>query len=144
MKTTTPHRRGERGQALAETALFAILAVLMAFGLLAWIPTHRARTAATAAAYACTQFLSQSPDPARAQRNAVNVAWRTLNADWSATAGVQYRVQVSPPQGPGLPGRCLVSFQAPALFHGLLGLSGGDWNSEWFISRSETWKARWR
>jgi hypothetical protein len=60
------HRKGERGQALAETALFAMLAVLMAFGLLAWIPTHRARSAATAAAYACSQFLSQSPDPARA------------------------------------------------------------------------------
>jgi hypothetical protein len=29
------HRKGERGQALAETALFAMLAVLMAFGLLA-------------------------------------------------------------------------------------------------------------
>ena len=57
------HPKGERGQALAETALFAVLAILMAFGLLAWIPTHRARTAATAAAYACTQFLSQSPDP---------------------------------------------------------------------------------
>ena len=141
---TVPHRRGERGQALAETALFAILAVLMAFGLLAWIPTHRARSAATASAYACTQFLSQSPDPARAKRNAVNVAWRTLNADWSATAGVQYRVQVSPPSGPGLPGRCLVSFQAPTLFNGLLGLGAGGWNSEWFISRSETWKARWQ
>ena len=85
---------------MAETALFAVLAVLMAFGLLAWIPTHRARTAATAAAYACTQFLSQSPDPARAQQNAVNIAWQTLNADWSATAGVQYRVQVSPPAVP--------------------------------------------
>ncbi len=145
MKTVNHrHRRGERGQALAETALFAILAVLMAFGLLAWIPTHRARTSATAAAYACTQFLSQSPDPARAKRNAVNVAWRTLNADWSATAGVQYRVQVSPPGGPGLPGRCLVSFQAPTLFNGLLGLGTGGWNSEWFISRSETWKARWQ
>ena len=139
-----PHRRGERGQALAETALFAMLAVLMAFGLLAWIPTHRARTAATAAAYACTQFLSQSPDPARAQHNAVNVAWKTLNADWSATAGVQYRVQVSPPSGPGLPGRCVVSFQAPTLFDGLLGLTQGGWNSEWFVSRSETWKAWWR
>jgi hypothetical protein len=124
--------------------LFAMLAVLMAFGLLAWIPTHRARTAATAAAYACTQFLSQSPDPARAQHNAVNVAWRTLNADWSATAGVQYRVQVSQPSGPGLPGRCLVSFQAPTLFNRLLGLSQGGWNSEWFASRSETWKAWWR
>lgn len=138
------HRFSERGQAMAETALFAVLAILMAFGLLAWIPTHRARTAATAAAYACTQFLSQSPDPTRAQQNAVKIAWQTLNADWSATRGVQYRVQVSPPSGPGLPGRCLVSFQAPTLFNGLLGLSSGNWHSEWFISRSETWKARWR
>jgi hypothetical protein len=135
---------GERGQAMAETALFAVLAVLMAFGLLAWIPTHRARTAATAAAYACSQFLSQSPDPARAQHNAVTVARRTLNADWSATAGVQYRVQVSTPSGPGQPGRCLVTFQAPTLFNGFLQLSASDWHSEWFISRSETWKARWR
>ena len=140
----TPHRMGERGQALAETALFAMLAVIMAFGLLSWIPTHRARTAATAAAYACSQFLSQSPDPARARTNAVNVAWQTLNADWSATAGMQYRVQVSPPSGPGEPGQCLVSFQAPTLFDGLLGLSEGGWNSEWFFSRSETWKAKWR
>ncbi|RJP48353.1 MAG: hypothetical protein C4583_14420 [Anaerolineaceae bacterium] len=136
--------RGERGQALAETALFAMLAVIMAFGLLAWIPAHRARTAATAAAYACSQFLSQSPDLSRARRNAVNVAWQTLDADWSATAGVQYRVQVSPPSGPGEPGQCLVSFQAPTLFNGLLGLSQSGWNSEWFISRSETWKAKWR
>ncbi len=137
-------RRSERGQALAETALFALLAVLMVFGLLAWIPTHRARTAATAAAYACSQFLSQSPDPSRAQRNAVNVAWNTLNADWSATAGVQYQVQVSPPGGPGLPGRCLVSFKAPTLFDGLIGLSQSGWNSVCFLSRSETWKERWR
>ena len=137
-------QKSERGQALAETALFAMLAVLMGFGLLSWIPTHRARTAATAAAYACSQFLSQSPDPSRAGANALNVAWQTLDADWSATAGVQYQVQVSPPEGPGEPGRCLVSFQAPTLFDGLLGLSEGGWNSEWFISRSETWKAKWR
>lgn len=139
-----PHPLSERGQAMPETALFAVLAILMAFGLLSWIPTHRARTAATAAAYACSQFLSQSPDPARAGRNAVTIAWQTLNADWSATAGVDYRVQVIPPGGPGLAGRCAVSFQAPTLFNGLLGLSQGGWNSEWFISRSETWKARWR
>lgn len=135
---------GEQGQAMAETALFTMLAVVMAFGLLAWIPTHRARTAATAAAYACSQFLSQSPDPARARQNAMTIAQRTLNANWSATAGVQYRVQVSPPSGPGQPGRCLVTFQAPTLFNGLLGLSRSAWNSEWFVSRSETWKARWR
>ena len=138
-----PHL-SEQGQAMAETALFAVLAVLMAFGLLAWIPTHRARTAATAAAYACSQFLSQSPDPSRAQHNAVNVARKTLEADWSATAGAQYRVQVSAPSGPGQPGRCLVTFQAPTLFNGFLGLSASDWHSEWFISRSETWKAKWR
>jgi len=138
------HRKGECGHALAATALFAMLAVIMGFGLLSWIPTHRARTAATAAAYTCSQFLSQSPDPSRAQRNAVNVAWQTLNADWSATAGVEYRVRVSPPSGPGEPGQCLVSFQAPTLFNGLLGSSQSGWNSEWFISRSETWKAKWR
>lgn len=137
-------QKSARGQALAETALFAMLAVLMALGLLSWIPTHRARSAATAAAYACSQFLSQSPDPTRAQRNAITIAWNTLNADWSATAGVRYRVQVSPPSGPGLPGQCLVSFQAPTLFDGLLGQSPSGWNNIWFISRSETWKARWR
>lgn len=137
-------RQSERGQAPAETALFAVLTILMAFGLLAWIPAHRARTAATAAAYACSQFLSQSPDPARAAGNARKVARSTPNADWSASLGVAYRVQVSPPGGPGLPGRCEVSFHAPTLFNGLLGLRQDGWNREWFVSRSETWKAKWR
>jgi hypothetical protein len=134
----------QRGQAMAETALFALLAILMAFGLLAWIPAHRARTAATSAAYACAQFLSQSPDPARAEHNARQIAWRTLNADWSATRGVEYRVQVQPPRGAGEPGRCQVSFRAPILFNRLLGMRRGTWNSAWFVSRSETWKARWQ
>ena len=89
--------RSERGQAMAETALFAVLAILMGFGLLSWIPTHRARTAATAASYACAQFLSQSPNPARASRNAREIAWQTLDADWSGSLGVAYRVQVVPP-----------------------------------------------
>lgn len=137
-------KKSERGQALAETALFASLAILMAFGLLSWIPVHRARTAATAAAYACAQFLSQSPNTARATTNARQVAWQTLNADWSATRGVSYRVQVTPPSGPGQPGQCAVSFHAPTLFSGLLGQGDGGWGTEWFISRSETWKARWR
>jgi hypothetical protein len=137
-------KRTERGQAMAETALFAVLAILLAFGLMAWIPAHRARTAATAAAYACAQFLSQSPDPARAEHNARLVAQRTLNADWSATLGVQYRITVQPPSGAGEPGRCQVSFRAPTLFNGLLGLRQGRWSSESFLSRSETWKARWR
>ena len=137
-------KKSELGQALAETALFGILAVVMAFGLLAWIPVHRARTAATAAAYACSQFLSQSPNTARAAANAKQVAWRTLNASWSGTRGVAYQVAVIAPSGPGQPGRCAVSYYAPALFNGLLNLSAGDWATEWFISRSETWKARWQ
>jgi hypothetical protein len=138
-----PHK-SEQGQALAETALFGMLAVLMAFGLLAWIPLHRARTAATASAYACSQFLSQSPNPTRAAANARQVAWRTLNADWSATRGANYRVAVIPPSGPGQPGRCAVSYHAPAIFNGLLKTSKDGWSTEWFISRSETWKARWQ
>ncbi|MCZ7547598.1 MAG: hypothetical protein M5U11_00370 [Anaerolineales bacterium] len=129
---------------MAETALFAMLAVILAFGLLSWIPTHRARTAATARAYACAQFLSQSPDPARAEHNARLIAWQTLNADWSATLGVEYRIAVQPPSGAGEAGRCQVSFHAPVPFNGLLGLSQGEWSDEWFVSRSETWKARWR
>lgn len=137
-------RISERGQAMPETALFAILAILMAFGLLSWIPLHRARTAATAAAYACSQFLSQSPDTARAQQNAAHVAWETLNADWSATHGVNYRVQVSPPQEPGSAGQCQVFYQVPILFNGLIGAGAGEWSDAWFISRSEAWKARWQ
>ena len=136
--------KSERGQALAETALFGILAVVMAFGLLAWIPVHRARTAATTAAYACTQFLSQSPNTARAIANAYQMAWQTLNETWSGTRGVEYQVQVIPPSAPGQPGRCIVSYHTPSLFNGLLGLSEDGWNRVWFISRSETWKARWR
>jgi hypothetical protein len=138
------YKKSERGQALAETALFASLAIIMAFGLLSWIPAHRARTAATAAAYACAQFLSQSPNINRATANARQVAWQTLNTDWSGTLGVSYRVQVAPPSGPGQPGQCAVSFNVPTLFSGLLNQSSSGWNSEWFISRSETWKARWR
>jgi hypothetical protein len=138
------NHKSERGQALAETALFGILAVMMAFGLLAWIPVHRARTAATAAAYACSQFLSQSPNTRRAAANARQVAWKTLDATWSATRAVEYKVAVIAPPGPGQPGRCSVSFQAPTLFNGLLQMGAGGWSQEWFISRSETWKARWR
>jgi hypothetical protein len=138
------HRKSERGQALAETALFGLLAAVLGFGLLAWIPVHRARTAATAAAYACAQFLSQSPNPARAAANARQVAWQTLNAAWSGTRGVSYQLQVIPPTGPGQPGRCSVAYRAPALFNGLLRLSPGGWNTEWFLARAESWKARWR
>jgi len=134
--------RSERGQALAETALFSILAILLAFAILTLIPLHRARTAATAAAYGCAQFISQSPRPEVAAYNAYQVAWKTLNADWSATLGVDYRVDVVPPSGPGQPGGCAVHYRVPLLFG--VGLRAPGWSTEWFISRSETWKAKWQ
>ena len=136
-------RKGEQGQALAETALFSVLAVIVIFGILALIPVHRTRTAAISAAYGCAQFLSQSPDPVKAANNARLVAQQTLDGDWSATFGATYQVRVFPPHGRGTTGRCEVQWSAPLLFNGLLGISKGSPSSEVFVSRSETWKAKW-
>ena len=135
--------RRERGQAMAEAALFAGLIALLALGLLSWIPIHRARTAATAAAHGCAQFLSQSPNPAWAAWQARQAAQATLEGDWSATLGTLYQVWVAPSQGPGAPGGCAVSYRPPRLF-GLAGLAEPKTSIELFISRSESWKARWR
>ena len=120
------------------------MAVLLAFGLLALIPVHRARTAATSAAYGCAQFVSQSPNPNRAVWQAEQVAWQTLEETWSGTPGVQYDVQVIAPTGPGSPGGCAVSYRPNMLFNGLLGLPDPGWRTVTFFSQSETWKARWR
>lgn len=136
-------KSSERGQALAETALFAVLTILFGFGFLALIPYHRARTVAIASAYGCAQFLSQSPDPVLAAQNAYRIANSTLDADWSATMGVQFNVSVSAPSAPGRAGTCSVSWSAPVLFNGLLGLSTSGSAAEAFTSRSETWKAKW-
>lgn len=125
---------------MAETALFALVAVLFAIGLLAWIPAHRTRTAATSAAYACAQFLSQSANPENAASRAHEVAYQTLDADWSSTFGARYMVEVSPPQGPGQPGVCAVHYLTPQLFP-FFGSS--SWSIAWYASRSETWKAKW-
>lgn len=138
-----PGRRCEHGQGLAEVALYAGLVALLALGLLSWIPVHRARTAATAAAHGCAQFLSQSPNPAWAASQARQAAQATLEGDWSATLGTVYRVWVAPPQGPGAPGGCAVYYQPPQLF-GLAGVAEPKTSVEFFLSRSEAWKARWR
>lgn len=136
-------KRGEQGQALPETAIFAVLAVIIIFGILALIPFHRTRTAAISASYACAQFLSQSPDPSKAAYNARKIAENTLDGDWSATFGASYQVRVYPPAGRGQPGRCEVLWSAPVLFGGLLELRAGAPSGEVFVSRSEAWKARW-
>ena len=146
MKSSTVpviRKRGEQGQALAETALFAVLAVIVIFGILALIPFHRTRTAAISAAYGCAQFLSQSPDPSKAVHNARLIAQQTIDGDWSATFGASYQIRVYPPNGRGTPGRCEVQWSAPVLFGGLLNLRAGSSTSEVFISRSESWKALW-
>jgi len=140
---TLIRKRSEQGQALAETALFAVLAVIVIFGILALIPFHRTRTAAISAAYGCAQFLSQSADPSKAVHNARVIAQQTLDGDWSATFGASYQIYVYPPNGRGMPGRCEIQWSAPVLFGGLLNLRGGSATSEVFISRSEAWKAQW-
>ncbi len=135
----------QRGQALAETAMFAVLAAIVGFGILALIPYHRARTAATSAAYACAQFLAQSPLNQRLATNAARkTASDTLNAYWSGTFGTSYKVDVQAPGGPGQPGSCTVSWVTPVLFNGLLELHQGGWNSVTFESRGEKWKAGWK
>ena len=136
-------KRGERAQALAEAALYAGLVALLALGLLSWIPVHRARSAAIAAAHGCAQFLSQSPNPAWAAWQARQAAQATLQGDWSATLGTAYQVLVAPPQGPGSPGGCAVYYRPPRLF-GLAGVGQPGASLELVISRSEAWKARWR
>ena len=142
--TSRASLKSASGQALAETAIFSIVAVLLAFGLLALIPQHRARTVATAAAYSCAQFVSQSPNPTWAVYQAEAVAQRTFESDWSGTLGVQYDVEVLAPNEPGSVAGCLIFYRAPLLFNGLLGLNDPGWSAEWFISQSESWKARWR
>ena len=132
----------EKGQALAETTMISVVAILLIFGTFSLIVIHRARAAAISASYACAQFLSQSPDPVAAQRQATNIANQTVNSDWSGLVNVHFRVQVSPPAGPGAPGSCTVYYSAPFLYNGLFGIPTA-WNPESFYSRSESWKADW-
>ena len=135
----------ECGQALAETAMFAVLAAIVGFGILALIPFHRARTAATSAAYGCAQFLAQSPlNQHLATQAARKVAQETLDSIWSGTFGTSYQVEIQAPGGPGQAGSCTVSWVTPVLFNGLLELRQGGWNTITFYSRAEKWKAGWK
>lgn len=132
----------EKGQALAETAVISMVAILLIFGTFSLIVIHRARAAAISASYACAQFLSQSPDPVQAERQAAFVANQTVNSDWSGLVNVHFRIQVSPPAGHGAPGSCTVFYSAPFLYNGLFGIPT-EWVAESFYSRSEAWKADW-
>lgn len=123
-------------------AVVSIVAILLAFGTFSLIVIHRARSAAISASYACAQFLSQSPDPVQAARQAYAIADETVNADWSGLVNVRFRIEVVAPPGRGAPGRCTVHFNAPFLYNGLFGIPD-EWVAETFFSRSEVWKADW-
>ena len=136
-------RQSELGQALVETAILSVVAVMLALGMLMFIPVHRARTVATSAAYACTQFISQSPNPNWAIYQAKKVALKTLSGDWSGTLGVEYTVEVIAPTGPSRGTGCKVSYHPPLYFN-LLGLGDPGWSTVEKYTQSEAWKARWR
>lgn len=136
-------RATESGQALAETAVFSLLALLLGFAVLALIPVHRARTAATAAAYACAQFVSQAADAGLAIHQAEDAAYRTIDSQWSGTRGAVFEVQAWHAGGPGAESGCTVEYDSPILFNGLLGFSGPGTGKVTFLARSEAWKAQW-
>jgi hypothetical protein len=139
MKDIDRPGKSEKGQALVETAIMSVLAMLLLAGMLSLIPLGRARTAATSAALACAEFLSQNPDPVQARQVAYNAAEATLKSGWSGTGTADYSISVTPPGGIGQPGTCQVSWKVTMNF---LPLSFG-WSSERFTSRSEKWKAKW-
>lgn len=132
-----------RGQAMTEFALFAGLAVVLALMLMTFIPIHRARTAAAAAAYACAQFLSQSPDPATAAREASRVAHQILSQRWSGLSAARFSVAVSPHTGPGTSGICTVNWSTSTFFGGVLGGPAVISGSASAVSRSEVWRPGW-
>jgi Flp pilus assembly protein TadG len=137
-----PFSKSQSGQALAEMAVISVVAILLIFGTLSLIVLHRARSAAISAAYACAQFLSQSPEPLQAARQAINIANQTIQADWSGLVRVSFRVEVAAPAGAGNAGSCSVYYNAPFLYNGLFGIPD-EWSAESFFSRSEAWKADW-
>ena len=128
---------------MVEAAIFSLLAVLLGFALLALIPAHRTRTAATAAAFACAQFVSQALDAKTAVVQAEQVGRRTISADWSGAGGSAYTVSAWHSGNPGADSGCAVDYTSPMMFNGLLGLVNPGTGRVSFISRAETWKARW-
>ena len=131
-------KQEQRGQALVETALVAVVLVIFVYGILSLIPAHRARTIANAAALACAQFISQAPeDPQIAATMGYLAAQDVING-WTETRGASFVVRPAPPAGRGQPGYCTVEYTVPGWF-----VFGGGTHSTYAISRGESWKADW-
>lgn len=129
----------DRGQALAETALVAVLYVVVALGLLNLIVAHRARTVAVAAARACVEFATQVPEnPEQGAIQGILAARRTFEGDWSESAGVGYGVRATA-GGPGRPATCTVTYRVPGWF----GFGPPSVHEVTLTGRVERWKARW-
>lgn len=135
-------RKSEKGQALAETAVFSLMAVVLALGMLALIPIHRARTVSTAAAFACTQFVSQAAEPEKAVEQAEEVGRRTMSAGWSGTGGAVFEIEAWAAGASGERG-CRVTYRAPLLFGGSFGIAPPEPRTVGFTTLAESWKADW-
>ncbi len=132
-----------RGQALAEAALVIVPLALLAFLAVNVFLLHRAYTAATAAAYACAQHITQYPGRPEAAQDAGRMAARSIyTARWNALAAARFQVFVSPPDRAGNVGSCTVQYRVALPF----GLSGGGQTFKSKVTvygMGERWKARW-
>jgi len=132
-----------RGQALAETALVIVPLVFLALLGVNVLMLHRARTAATAAAYACAQYVTQFPHrPAAAADHGASVAQQILSGAWSALGQTRFRVSPTPPGGPGEYGGCSVRYEV-RLFFSPPGLKSVQGNVVRFYGAGERWQGRW-
>ena len=136
------HLAPVRGQAMVEAALVLVPLVFLALLGVNVLVLHRVRTAATAAAYACAQYVTQFPHrPERAAEAGAAAAGRILSAPWSATRTARFAFDVTPPGGPGETGRCTVhySVRLPFAPSGLGGVQG----SISITGAGERWQGRW-
>ncbi len=136
-------RKSQRGQAILEAALLAVVMFLVAMLGLTAVPLHRAHTAAISAVYACTQFITQYPNqPDKAARMGYEEAQRTLHGGWNALSKASFRLSAFPPQKAGEAGSCSVTYSVTLLFDPL-GI-GRHTRTLTLTGRSERWKAEWR
>jgi len=131
-----------RGQALAEAALVLVPLVFLAMLGVNGLMLHRARTAATAAAYACAQYVTQYPHrPQAAAAHGQAIAEQVVSGAWSALGQTHFRV--SPvPGGPGEFARCSVRYEVRLLF-APPGLQPVQGNTIRFYGAGERWQGRW-
>lgn len=137
------NKRNQRGQAMMEFALFATLAITMTWLFVRSIQIHRARTAAIASAYACTQYLISSPRTDLAAYNAITVAEKNLRSR-TGIERMEFTIRVN--RGTtAQQAYCEVQYKASLLGFGWSELVKNSPNKgkERFYAQTDSWKARW-